>query len=72
MTLLEELKFTQRIAKEHKICPDKVYEFSNQKWSTIEGGSDKQIFWLETRPIATGKNTPTAIDAFISFLQIKW
>ena len=50
MTLLEELKFTQRIAKEHKICSDKVYEFSNQKRSTIEGASDKQIFWLETRP----------------------
>ena len=68
MTLREELKTIQGIAKGNKNCPDIVYEVSNQK--TINNrGCQRRADILVGKPgsTATGKNTPTSIDAFYNF-----
>ena len=68
MTLPEELKTIQGIAKGYKNCSDTVYEFSNQKPIDNRGRQRQaDILVGKPGPTATGKNTLTAIDAFYKF-----
>ena len=68
MTLPEELKTIQGIAKGDKNFTDTVNEFSNKKPISSRGCQQRAYILVgKPGPTATGKNTPTAIDAFYKF-----
>ena len=68
MTLPEELKPIQEIAKGDENCADIVYEFSNQKPIYNRGRQRRADIQVgKVGPTTTGKNTRTAIDAFYKF-----